>query len=109
MELTTTAYSQSNAILVPSDALYFESGDSSYVYVVENGTAVRRNVTVGLYDNETTAITGGLDVGEEVITTWSAGLRDGVPVRVADAAAEAGDTADTADTGKTAQEGDAQA
>jgi len=109
VELTTTAYSQSNAILVPSDALYFESGDSSYVYVVEDGTAVRRNVTVGLYDNETTAITGGLDVGEEVITTWSAGLRDGVPVRVADAAAEAGDTADTADTGKTAQEADAQA
>ena len=64
----------------------------------------------GLYDNETTAITGGLDVGEEVITTWSAGLRDGVPVRVADAAAtEAGDAADAADTGKTAQEGDAQA
>lgn len=109
VELTTTAYSQSNAILVPSDALYFESGDSSYVYVVEDGTAVRRNVTVGLYDNETTAITGGLDVGEEVITTWSAGLRDGVPVRVADAAAEAGDAADTVNTGKTAQEGDAQA
>mgnify|MGYP005941625785 CR=1 FL=1 len=49
---------------------------------VENGAAVRRNVTVGLYDNETTAITGGLDVGEEVITTWSAGLRDGAPVRI---------------------------
>ena len=108
VELTTTAYSQSNAILVPSDALYFESGDSSYVYVVEDGTAVRRNVTVGLYDNETTAITGGLNVGEEVITTWSAGLRDGVPVRIAnaDTAAGADSTADAADA---AQEGDTQA
>ena len=107
VELTTTAYSQSNAILVPSDALYFESGDSSYVYVVENGAAVRRNVTVGLYDNETTAITGGLDVGDEVITTWSAGLRDGVPVQVAgDTAAQ---TAETAGTDEAAQEGDAQA
>ena len=88
VELTTTAYSQSGAILVPSDALYFESGDSSYVYVVQDGTAVRRNVTVGLYDNETTAITGGLNVGEEVVTTWSAGLRDGSLVRVAGAAQE---------------------
>ena len=110
VELTTTAYSQSNAILVPSDALYFESGDSSYVYVVENGAAVRRNVTVGLYDNETTAITGGLDVGEEVITTWSAGLRDGAPVRIAGSdATGAADAADTADTADGAQEGDAQA
>ena len=107
VELTTTAYSQSNAILVPSDALYFESGDSSYVYVVENGAAVRRNVTVGLYDNETTAITGGLDVGDEVITTWSAGLRDGVPVQVADGTAAK--TAETAGTDEAAQEGDAQA
>ena len=111
VELTTTAYSQSNAILVPSDALYFESGDSSYVYVVENGAAVRRNVTVGLYDNETTAITGGLDVGEEVITTWSAGLRDGVPVRVAgaDAAGAAGTDGAADDAADAAQEGDAQA
>ena len=101
VELTTTAYSQSDSILVPSDALYFESGDSSYVYVVENGTAVRRNVTVGLYDNETTAITSGLNVGEEVITSWSAGLRDGAPVRTA-----ADASADTADA---AQEGEAQA
>lgn len=84
VELTTTAYRESRAVLIPSDALYFEDGDTAYVYTVRDGAAVRTDVTVGLYTADTIAVTGGLSGGETVITTWSAGLKDGTPVRLAE-------------------------
>jgi RND family efflux transporter MFP subunit len=80
VELTTTAYRSSGAILIPSDAVYFDEGNA-YVYVAQDGTVVRTEVTVGLYTADTIAVTSGLTAGDEVITTWSAGLKDGAPIR----------------------------
>ena len=82
VELTTTAYRSSGAILIPSDAVYFDEGNA-YVYVAQDGTVVRTEVTVGLYTADTIAVTSGLTAGDEVITTWSAGLKDGAPIRLA--------------------------
>ncbi len=80
VELTTTAYSATGAILIPSDALYFEDGNA-YVYIAKDGTAVRTDVTVGLYTADTIAVTAGLMEGDQVITTWSASLKNGAPIR----------------------------
>ena len=55
----------------------------SYVYVVQDGKAVRSDVTIGLYTADTIAVTSGLTLGDEVITTWSSSLRDGVSVQTA--------------------------
>ena len=82
--LTTDAYRIDGAVLIPSDALFFENGEA-YTFVVENGTAVRTDVELGLYTSDTIAVTAGLNPGDQVITTWSASLRDGAPVRLADA------------------------
>jgi len=82
VELSTTAYAVSEAILIPSDALYFEDGNA-YVYVARDAAAARVDVTVGLYTADTIAVTGGLSEGEEVITSWSAALKDAAPIRVA--------------------------
>ena len=84
MELTTKAYRSSGAILIPSDAVYFDEGNA-YVYVARDGAAVRTEVTVGLYTADTIAVTAGLTAGDEVITTWSAGLKDGAPIRLVEA------------------------
>ncbi|MBU5434449.1 efflux RND transporter periplasmic adaptor subunit [Pseudoflavonifractor sp. MSJ-37] len=92
VELTTTAYRADRAVLVPSDALYFDNGDS-YVYLVKDGKAVRTDVTVGLYTSDTIAVTDGLLAGDQVITSWTASLSDGAPVRTSAEAAEAGTTA----------------
>ena len=35
------------------------------------------------YTADTIAVTSGLTAGDEVITTWSAGLKDGAPIRLA--------------------------
>ena len=82
VELTTTAHQVTGAVLIPSDAMFFESG-VSYVYVVQDGKSVRSDVTIGLYTADTIAVTSGLTLGDEVITTWSSSLRDGVSVQTA--------------------------
>ena len=81
VELRTAAYAEEDAVLIPSDTLYFEDG-VSYVFLERDGKAVRTPVTVGLYTADTIAVTGGLEEGDPVISTWSATLRDGAPVRI---------------------------
>lgn len=83
VELTTAAYAADDVIIIPSDALYFEDGEA-YVYLAKDGAAVKTPVSVGLYTAEEIAVTGGLSEGDPVITSWSANLRDGAAVRVAD-------------------------
>ena len=92
VELTTTAHQAIGAVVVPSDAMFFENG-VAYVYIMQNGTAVRTNVTIGLYTADEIAVTSGLTPGDEVITTWSASLRDGSAVRLANEAQETPETA----------------
>ena len=77
--LTTDARAEADRILIPTDALYFENGNS-YVYLVQNDKAVRTDVTVGLYTADKVTIAKGLSSGDEIITTWAAGLKDGAPV-----------------------------
>lgn len=81
--LATDARAEADGILIPTDALYFENGNS-YVYLVQNDKAVRTDVTVGLYTADKVTITEGLSSGDEIITTWAAGLKDGAPIRYAE-------------------------
>ena len=86
VEVVTKAYEVKNAVLLPSDALYFEDG-VAYVYLAREGLAQRAEVSVGLYTRDTIAVTDGLEEGDEVITSWSATLKDGAAIRMAAAPA----------------------
>lgn len=88
VELTTTAHRANGAVLVPSDAMFFEDG-VAYVYLLQDGKAVRSDVTIGLYTADEIAVIDGLTPGDQVITTWSASLRDGADVRLAGAETDA--------------------
>ena len=46
-----------------------------------DGVAERRDVTVGLYSDDTAAITSGLFALDQVIVSWSPRLREGAAVR----------------------------
>lgn len=83
VEISTASHRTESAMLIPCDALYFENGDA-YVYVARDGIAARTPVTLGLYTPEQAAIESGLAPGDEIITTWSAVLKDGSPIRLAD-------------------------
>jgi membrane fusion protein, multidrug efflux system len=72
--------------LVPASALIGAGGTPS-VFVLENGTAVRRTVTTGLTSEGRVEIVGGLAVGDVVVTKGNNMLRDGMSVRVVDHAA----------------------
>lgn len=87
VELTTTSHRASGAVLVPSDAMFFEDG-VAYVYLLQDGKAVRSDVTISLYTADEIAVTNGLTPGDQVITTWSSSLRDGAAVRLEDGGGE---------------------
>ena len=71
-----------SAVVVPIAAVRGSAG-SSYVYVVEDGQAVRRNVTTGTRDdtNGVIAIDSGLQAGERVVVAPGE-FQEGATVRV---------------------------
>lgn len=85
VNLSVVSDSVDNEILIPFDAVYYDN-DQAYVFLVQRSgdqiTAVRRNVVAGLYSEDMIAIPEGLSEGDEVITTWGAGLKDGAVIEV---------------------------
>lgn len=70
-----------NAIVVPTEAI-LTSGDTQYVYVVEDNTAKYVEVTTGLTGSGVTEVLSGLSAGQQLVTVGQAYLSDGVPVRI---------------------------
>ena len=85
VNLSVVSDSVDNEILIPFDAVYYDN-DQAYVFLVQRSgdqtTAVRRNVVAGLYSEDMIAIPEGLSEGDEVITSWGAGLKDGAVIEV---------------------------
>jgi RND family efflux transporter MFP subunit len=52
------------------------------VYVIEGDKAQQRKLNVAYVDHIQMAVTGGLKVGEQLVTSGQANLRDGTPVKV---------------------------
>jgi membrane fusion protein, multidrug efflux system len=74
----------SEVIAIPETAVR-QRNDSTFVFVVSQGVATRRAVTVGQSDPATGVIVvrNGLAAGEQVIVTPSAAIADGARVQVA--------------------------
>lgn len=77
--VSTVSESVSDQILIPYDAVYYEN-DQAYVYVVENGTAKRADVITGLYNDDMISVQDGISAGDQVVTNWNYGLKDGAKV-----------------------------
>jgi cobalt-zinc-cadmium efflux system membrane fusion protein len=70
-----------DALLIPSRAIVREA-DETAVFVVADGKAQRRAVTIGLTDAEHAEVKSGLKAGEIIIVEGQAGLPDGAAVSV---------------------------
>ena len=81
VKITLSTQHADNVMSVPIDAVYHES-EKSYVYTYENGKANKVYVETGLFDDEVIEIISGLSDSDQVITTWSSQLRNGVEVKV---------------------------
>lgn len=82
--------------LAVRESAVLQSGDSAFVYVVEDGIARRREITTGQREPGWVEIRDGLAEGDVVVTEGMIKIRDGAPVRTSKDAsmardAEAGD------------------
>ncbi|MDP6460450.1 MAG: efflux RND transporter periplasmic adaptor subunit, partial [Gemmatimonadota bacterium] len=73
-----------NTLIVPSIAVFEDRGES-VVFVVEDGTAVRRTVTTGFVEGDDTELTEGVAEGERVVVKGQRKLKDGAPVEIPEA------------------------
>lgn len=70
-----------NALVIPTRAVVGAAGSQS-VYVIREGRAERRRVRVGMDLDGKMEVLEGLAVGDTIITTGNALLRDGAQVRI---------------------------
>lgn len=70
-----------NTILVPWEAVEIE-GDDYFVYKVENGTAKKAQVEVGLQGEEEYEVLSGLKEGEIIVVNPSEEIKEGTKVNV---------------------------
>ncbi len=76
---TITVAVRPDVLQVPGGAVLITAA-KSIVFVVQDGKAVRREVTLGERQNGLVEITSGLSVDEQVVASGAAGLTDNQPV-----------------------------
>lgn len=81
VKVIADTYSQDNALLIPYDAVYYDDSQP-YVYVAVNNIVERRNIETGIFDEETITVLSGLTTEDQLITSWSANLREGAEISV---------------------------
>lgn len=67
-----------NAIKVPNKVIY----QGSYVFIVENGLLIRKEVTIKWQNNEFALIASGLKVGQLLVLTSLGQVNSGTPVAI---------------------------
>ena len=77
----TLVLSESEAVTVPEEAVIAQAAET-YVWVVEDGRAVRRTVTTGQRQDGRVAVLDGIAEGEAVVIRGTQRLRDGTSVKV---------------------------
>lgn len=70
-----------DAVVIPSNAIV-TSNDVQYVYVVEDNTARRVEITTGLTGSGVTEVLSGLEEGQLLVTVGQTYLMDGDAVRI---------------------------
>ena len=101
-DVTFRTYYNDNTVVIPTEAI-LTSGDTQYVYVVEDGAAKYVEVTTGITGSGVTQITSGLTAGEQLVTVGQSYLSDGDAVRVVsgtDDAAPANEAAEDTASGE---------
>lgn len=68
-----------DALTVPVNCVYYDN-DQAYLFINDNGIAIRKDVAVGLSEGDSIEIKEGLNANDVVITSWTAGLKEGTKV-----------------------------
>jgi RND family efflux transporter MFP subunit len=76
-----TLTQQTNSLIVPVDAVLDIDGDP-YLYVIEDGRAVRRNIKLGLINKQRVEVVDGVEVNETIVVQGNSSLQAGDSVEV---------------------------
>lgn len=97
-------YSQDNALLIPYDAVYYDDSQP-YVYVAAGNVVERRDIETGIFDESTITVLSGLTTEDQLITSWSANMREGAEISILSEQDEAeGDGDGTTDAAASGEE-----
>jgi membrane fusion protein (multidrug efflux system) len=88
---------QADVLVVPEESLLPEQGDV-FVYVVDDGKALKRKIQTGQRRVGTVQVLAGLEPGELDVTEGTQKLRDGAAVELAEGAGSPGRSVSAADT-----------
>lgn len=80
-EVSFTAESSDDTIVLPRNSVIEKEGET-YVYVLENGTAKKVIVELGIEAEDSIEITSGLKKGDQVVTKGQTYISDGEEVNV---------------------------
>lgn len=75
-EVTLTTETRPQALLVPKPALVYDE-EQPYLFVVDGDRVQRVKVELGLTDREHAEVVAGVAVGQEIVLSGHAGLKDG--------------------------------
>src|SRR5688572_618292 len=81
------ARDEREALVIPEEALTPEA-ERQFVFIVEDGKAVRREVRIGGRSPGNVEIVAGLNAGDRVVVEGTQKVRDGAPVNAIDRVAE---------------------
>jgi membrane fusion protein (multidrug efflux system) len=70
-------------VVAPKKSIVYED-ETPHVFVVQDGTAVRRSVEIGYQDRERAEIVRGVDDGDLIVLVGQSALKDGSLVRAED-------------------------
>ena len=70
-----------NVLLVPQSAIHYEQG-KAYVYVNQDGIAIKTMIETGVANNEVAEVLSGLSKDSNLIVSWNPNLRDGAVITV---------------------------
>lgn len=85
VKVSADTYRAENTMIIPYEAVYYEN-EGAYVYTCVDGRAVKTPITTGIFDDDNIVVTGGLNLGDIVVTSWSPQLTGGVLLHAVDAA-----------------------
>jgi membrane fusion protein (multidrug efflux system) len=76
-----TRVSYDNALVVPTDAIRSQAGES-YLMVAQQGKALRRTVRLGVSDQRFTVVEEGVEPGMQIIVEGHHLVNDGTPLTI---------------------------
>ena len=67
------------ALVIPADS-FIKEGEDNYVFVADNGNAIKKKVMLGIGDGIKIEVISGLNLGEQLIIVGQSSLKDGMSV-----------------------------